>query len=384
MVFNLPFFRFGLAGPWKGPATALIAVLLVGCASGPDKPKPAELPPVTSLIDTQRVWSAQMGASQPGIGPVVAGQQVLLSNAAGLLSVRDALTGQERWRYSASAPLAAAPGSDGEHVALVTLNNDLVVVREGQERWRARLGARVFTPPWVAGQRVFVLLGDRSLHAYDASNGARLWTSTRVGDPLVLRQAGVLLAVGDTLVAGQGGRLAGLNPLTGDVRWEATVASPRGSNEVERLVDLVGPAHRQGSMVCARAFSAAVGCVDAQGGRTLWSRPHRGVTGLHGDTDLLFGAETDGQVIAWRRAGGEPVWRVDRLRHRGLSAPLAVGRVVAVGDDTGLLHLLSREDGSEMTRLVTDGSAVVGAPVIAGDVLLVQTRNGGVYAWRPR
>lgn len=384
MAVMFSFLHAGLARSMGGLVMALFALLIAGCASGPDKPKPAELPPLTSLIDTQRVWSTQIGPSLPGIGPVVVGQQVLLNNAAGLLSVRDVLTGQERWRYSVSVPLAAAPGSDGEHVALVTQNNELLVLREGQERWRVRLGSRVFTPPWVAGQRVFVLLGDRSLHAYDANNGARLWTTTRVGDPLVLRQAGVLLGVGDTLVAGQGGRLTGFNPLTGDVRWEATVASPRGSNEVERLVDLVGPAHRQGSMVCARAFSTAVGCIDTQAGRPLWIRSQRGVTGLHGDAELLFGTETDGQVIAWRRAGGEPVWRVDRLRHRGLSAPLAVGRVVAVGDETGLLHLLSREDGSEMTRLLTDGSSVVGAPVISGDVLLVQTRNGGVYAWRPR
>ena len=33
----------------------------------------------------------------------------------------------------------------------------------------------------------------------------------------MLRQAGVMLAVGDTLVVGQAGRLAGLNPLNGSV-----------------------------------------------------------------------------------------------------------------------------------------------------------------------
>ena len=44
----------------------------------------------------------------------------------------------------------------------------------------------------------------------------------------------------------------------------------------------------------------------------------------------------------------------------------------------------SREDGSEMTRLSTDGSPILAAPVLAGDALVVQTRNGGVYAWRPQ
>jgi outer membrane protein assembly factor BamB len=194
----------------------------------------------------------------------------------------------------------------------------------------------------------------------------------------------VLLAVGDTLVAGLSGRLTGLNPQNGSVRWEAPIATPRGTNEVERLVDLVGPVSRLGDSVCARAYSAAVGCVDASRGNVVWSQAAQGSVGLSGDDRLVFGADSDGRVRAWQRASGEAAWASDRLKYRSLSAPLAVGRVVALGDATGTLHLLSREDGSELTRLTTDGSAIVGGPALAGQVLLVQTRNGGVFAWRPQ
>ena len=50
----------------------------------------------------------------------------------------------------------------------------------------------------------------------------------------------MLLAVGDTLVAGVGGRLVGINPANGTSRWESPIAAPRGTNDVERLVDLTG------------------------------------------------------------------------------------------------------------------------------------------------
>jgi len=89
-------------------------------------------------------------------------------------------------------------------------------------------------------------------------------------------------------------------------------------------------------------------------------------------------------VLAWQRSNGDAAWNVDRLKHRGLTAPVALGRVVAVGDGTGLVHLISREDGAEMARLSTDGSAIVGAPLLVGPSLVVQTRNGGVFAWRPQ
>jgi outer membrane protein assembly factor BamB len=220
--------------------------------------------------------------------------------------------------------------------------------------------------------------------AYDGQGGQRLWTQQRPGsDPLVLRQSGVMLPVGDTLLVGLGGRLSGLNPANGSVRWDVPVASPRGINEIERLVDLVGPAARQGSVVCARAFQAAVACVDAQRGILQWSRQADGEVGLAADERLLFGSESDGQVQAWRLGNGERVWSYDRLRFRELTAPLLIGRSVAVGDLQGFVHLLSREDGLPLGRISTDGSAVAATPVLVGQTLIVLTRSGGVFAFLP-
>jgi outer membrane protein assembly factor BamB len=227
------------------------------------------------------------------------------------------------------------------------------------------------------------LAADRSVTAFDGATGRKLWVQQRPGEPLVLKQPGTLLAVGDTLVAGLSGRLVGLNPNNGSVRWEAPIASPRGTNEVERLVDLVGRTSRVGDTVCARAFQASVGCVNAARGTLLWSKPANGSEGLHGDDRLVFGTESDGKIVAWRRTDGERAWTSERLQYRTLSAPLVVGRSVVVGENTGAVHLLSREDGSPLNRLNTDTSGVAAAPVLAGDILVVVTRNGGVYGFAP-
>jgi len=200
----------------------------------------------------------------------------------------------------------------------------------------------------------------------------------------VLRQAGVLQAVGNTLLAGLGGRLTGLNPDYGSVRWELPIAIPRGVNDIERLVDLVGPASRLQQIVCVRAFQASVGCVNAERGSLLWSRPADGSRGLDGDERLVFGVESDGRVIAWQRADGERAWTSDELRYRGLTAPHVVGRSIAIGDASGFVHLLSRQDGSLLNRLSTDGSAIVAPPVLVGDTLVVVTRKGNVFGFQPQ
>lgn len=378
-------------------AAALSVLLLAGCSINSlslpsldmfglrsDRPKPAELQPNPATLGVRQAWTARIGEVGFPLAVATQGSQIAVASGDGTVAVLDAASGRELWRASAGAPLAAGVGSDGTTVAVVTRANDVVAFANGRELWRQKLNALSYTPPLVAGARVFVLAGNRAISAYDGQSGRRLWNQTRTADPLLLRQPGVMLAVGDTLVVGQGGRLAGLNPLNGTSRWEAPIATPRGISDIERLVDLVGRVSRVGDSICARAFQTAVGCVDAARGQVAWTQRANGSEGVHGDEASVFGTEADGKVVAWKRDSGQRAWTNDTLAYRGLSAPLALGRSVVVGDASGFVHMLSREDGKLLNRLATDGSAIVAAPVVAGNTLVVVTRNGGIYGFVPQ
>lgn len=365
-------------------AVTALALVLAACAGGPDKPQPAELSANAALISVRLAWSARIGPVRYPLDIDVSGATVTVAGSDGSVAAFDSGNGTEQWRASVGADIGGGVGSDGRYTAVVTRTNELVVLERGREIWREKLGALSFTAPLVAGERVFAMTADRVVSAFDARSGRRLWSYARQGDfPLALRQSSVMLPVGDTLVVGISGRLVGINPLTGSLRWESPIATARGTNDVERLVDLVGRVSREGNVVCARAFQTAIGCVDTTRGNLLWSRPAAGANGIHGDGEMIFGTESDGKVIAWRRANGEPAWTSERLKYRGLTAPLAIGRSVAVGDATGLVHFLSRQDGSLLTRLPTDGSPIVAAPVQAGNTLIVVTQSGGVFGFRP-
>ncbi|MGY8904040.1 MAG: outer membrane protein assembly factor BamB [Burkholderiales bacterium] len=375
----------GLAFYRRSPAAiifvAAAALLLGACGSGAKKPKPTELGPNASLIAVKPLWSQRLGAVDFSLQIAAQGDTVTLASNDGTVVALDVKTGAERWRASLATALTAGVGSDGKLAAVVTRNNELVMLDGGRELWRQKLAAQVYTAPFVAGGRVFVLAADRSVTAFDGKGGRQLWSQQRPGEPLVLRQAGVMLAVGDTLVVGLSGRLVGMNPLNGSSRWEAPIASPRGVNEVERLVDLVGSVSRVNNVVCARSYQTAVGCVDAQRGNLLWSKPADGAQGVHGDERQVYGSEADGKVLAWARGDGQRVWSNEALRYRDLSAPLLYGRALVVGDAAGFLHFLSPADGSLLTRVSTDGQAPVGAPVQAAGVLVTITRNGTAYGF---
>lgn len=361
----------------------LILGVLTACSSGAEKIKAADLGANPGLLSARLVWSANVGAIDFPLEPKADGNTLLLANASGSVVSINAATGLQTSQVNLGEKLAAGLGSHADVTAVVTRNNELVTTLSSREIWRQQLVAQVFTAPLVAGGRIFVLAADRSVAAFDAQSGRRIWVLQRPGESLVLRQPGVLLAVGDTLVAGLSGQLVGINPNNGSIRWESPIASPRGTNEIERLVDLVRPSSRVANVVCARAFQSAVGCVDASNGSLLWSKPASGSEGVAGDDKFVYGTESDGKVQAWRRTNGESAWVSDRLKYRRLTSPLVVGRSIAMGDDEGIVHFLSAQDGTSLAYLKTDGSAIVAGPLMAGGMLVVVTRLGGVFGIKP-
>nr|WP_315848458.1 outer membrane protein assembly factor BamB [uncultured Rhodoferax sp.] len=367
--------------PTWASAAALVAVL--AACSGPSKPVPKDLGANIGLIGVKTAWSAQLGAMESSAQPHVVGSQVLLASAKGIVTALQGETGSVAWQLDVGTPLVSGVGSDGQTAAVVSEAGELIAMSSGKVLWKQRLGALGLTPPLVAGARIFTLSADRTVTAFDATSGQRLWQLQRSSDPLVLGQAGVLLAVGDTLVVGVAGRLLGVNPLNGASRWEAPVAVSRGTNEVERLVDLVAGVSRLQANVCVRSFQAAVACVNATNGTMVWNKPAAGTTGLGGDAEYVFGTEADSKLIAWSRVSGERLWVSEALRWRGLGTPLAVGQSLVVGDNAGVLHFLSRADGAPMDRATTDGSAILGVPVLVGKTLIAVTQKGGVFAFRP-
>jgi outer membrane protein assembly factor BamB len=371
-------------------AVASIAVVVAlgvisACSSTSDKVKLAELPAIDPQIGAKLAWSARVGTVNTPLEIAVDqasnSSAVTAASSDGVVASFDATTGRVLWRAQVGKSLSSGAGVDADLAAVVTEANELVAFNKGVVVWRQKLAGASFTAPLLKNGKVYVLGSDRSVSAFDGANGTKLWSQKRSNEALALRQAGVLLAVGDGLVASLSGKLTGLNPLDGSVRWERSIATARGTNEIERLVDLVGRVSVNDDIVCARAYRVSIGCIDALRGNLLWTKPAVGIEGVQGDARSLFGTESDGKVIAWNRGNGEKLWMNERLVGRTLSAPVVFDKYIAVGDSAGFVHVLSKTDGAPLARLLTDGSAIVASPVFAGKTLVVMTKNGSLFAF---
>lgn len=364
--------------------TTLIALasLLAACSSTIQRPKPVEIPSVEVKQEIRPLWTARLGEVKLALEAHVQAGRVALADSQGTVALIDAQTGKDVWRIKLDQPIIAGVGGDDKVLAVVTRNNDLVVLRDGKVLWRQNLKAESFTTPLVAGGRVFALSADRRVHAFDAATGRSLWSQQRTGEPLVLRQNGLLMPFKNTLLVGFSGRLAGLNPDNGSTRWETAIATPRGTNDMERLVDLLGPGYRQGDWVCVRAFQAQIGCVDAERGMALWTRASVGERTVVGNGQWVFSVQSNGVVQAIDPKTGERQWESERLKYRPLSAAQVTPRGLLVGDGGGWMYLLSLTDGKLLNRVRLEGQDLAASPAVVGDTHVVTvTREGRVAAW---
>jgi outer membrane protein assembly factor BamB len=386
------------AGRWL--AACLAACVLGGCGSFGQfswnpidwfsrsaPPPPAPLVPIPNPVPVRVLWQASIGKSElEAFTPAVVAGSVYAAAADGTVVRLDAATGRQVWRVRVPAALAGGVGADGKLIVVGSREGEVIALdADGGTLWRARVSSEVLSAPVVAGDVVVVRSADSRIFALDARDGRRRWVFQRAAPALAIRSpAGVVVAGGFVFAGFSGGKLVALALANGGQRWEGTVALPKGTTELERVSDVVGLpwiGEREG---CAVAYQGRVACFNLGNGQQLWARDISSSAGLGVDLRSVYVSEDRGAVAAFERASGRSFWRQDKLANRRLTAPLAVGAEVALGDLEGQVHLLGRDTGAFVGRVATDGTAIRSPPVALGTGFLVQTTGGTLYALATR
>ena len=348
------------------------------------KTKPAPLAAIKPTAQTRIAWRASVGPAERSVFfPAVSGNTVYAAGAAGQITGFDVQSGKVLTRVNVGQKLSGGVAASGSLVLVGTAKGEVLAYdASGKQLWKTQLAGEVLAPPAVEAALVAVRAGDGRIYGLDAVSGKQRWVYQRSTPALSLRSySGVVLERGAVFAGFPGGRLVGLNAQTGAVGWDSVVALPKGTTELERVADVMGLPVVDGDRVCAVAYQGRVACFDTQSGTTIWARDMSSVAGMDADHRGAYITDEKNAVIALDKTNGGSLWKQDKLFGRGVSAPLAFGRYVIVGDFEGYVHLLSREDGSFVGRVATDGSAIGATPVaLDGDTVLVQTRNGGVFA----
>ncbi|SFC20570.1 outer membrane protein assembly factor BamB [Massilia yuzhufengensis] len=375
-----------------------VLALMTGCSSMPSLPSLSSLNPFSSKSKTDQpaalvelkasmavrtAWKLDIGKSGPfQFSPALAGNTVIVAGGDGDIARVEAATGKLMWRAKAGTPLSSGVGTDGNLIVVGGTKGVLLAFdMDGKPLWKSQLSSELLSAP-VVGQGVVVARSlDNRIVGIDAKTGEKKWTVQRVSPPLTLRSApGMLINNTDVIVAQPGGKLSSFILATGAPRWDVEVGVARGATELERVTDIAAAPVLFENDVCAVAYQGRVACFDVATGSAKWTRDLSSEAGVAVDQRFVFAPDDKGALLAYNRDTGASAWKNDKLAFRRLSTPLSYGRAVAVGDYQGIVHFLSREDGSFLARAATDGSPMAGTPVVAGSHLIFQTQNGTVTA----
>ncbi|MCO4889109.1 outer membrane protein assembly factor BamB [Cupriavidus sp. WGtm5] len=378
--------------PTRTISRALVAAAclatLGGCAlfSKENKHPPAELKPVSGTLAVRQAWKADVGKSGPySMQPAAAGNNVYVSSNNGNVMALEGASGRVLWKAKTDVDLTSGPGSDGSVTAVAGEKGAVYAFdTSGKQIWKKQVNGEVLSAPLVGNGLVVVRTTDTRVFGLDAETGERRWIYQRSQTPLNLRAAMGMVFAGDGIVMGfPGGKLGVLTPGNGVLRWESAVSYPKGVSEIERLNDVTGLPMVSGRQVCATTFQGRVACLELASGQPQWGKDFSSPAGPAQDDNALYASDEQSVVHAFDRQNGSERWKNADLRNRRLGAPLALGRSVVMGDFEGYVHFLSREDGQVVARMKTDGSAITAAPVVAGQTLVIQTRDGDVYGFQP-
>ena len=376
----------------KRVTTALLlsaaVVALVACSGASRVRKPAELVPVSNQFELVPVWSIGLGSSEPfNFHPTVVGDAVYAASHRGNLTKLDLMTGNKLWEVSVPDRLSIGPGSDGRTTAVVTTKGMVYAYdANGKPIWSVNVGSEVLTEPVVAGGIVIIRALDNRFIGLDAQTGVRKWTYQRQQSALSLRVGyGMLPINNEVIVTGfAGGRFGMIAIANGGLIWETPVSFPKGFSEIERLNDVAAKPSIDGDIICAVSYQGRVGCGQARTGNLLWFKDYSSYTGTAQSASLVFAANEKSNITAFAVKDGSQAWENTQLTFRDVGEPLAVGKVLLMGDAQGYVHALSQANGEMLARIRHDSSPITAAPIAVGGLILIQSQGGKLAAYSPK
>src|SRR5580765_6573732 len=271
-------------------AAALALAAVAACSNTKKEDLPAELPHFKPQFTPRKVWSLGLGHGQPklllGIGPTVDGGRMYATNTVGEVVALDLNNGHRVWTRKLKQPLSGGTGA-GNGLVLVTGTNGTLHAlseKDGSDRWHVQLSSEVLTAPVVTEDLVVVRTVDGKLYGLEAKTGTQRWIADQQVPRLTRRGTSQPVVAGELVICGfDNGRLMAVTLASGNTAWDVAVGQPRGSSELQRLIDVDSPAAVDGDDVFAVDFQGRAVRLARETGLEIWSHELSSYRGLVAD-----------------------------------------------------------------------------------------------------
>ena len=375
--------------------------LLSGCSlfSGEeDVVKMSPLPTVENQFTPSKAWQTSVGN---GIGdfysnlhPAWQGGTVYAADRHGLVKAVNADDGKQIWQTnleektgffsrSISALLSGGLTVEGSHIFVGTekakvyaLNTD-----DGSVAWETTVAGEALSSPVISEGLVLIHTGNGLLQALDETDGSIKWTVNLEMPALSLRgESAPAVAFGAALVGGDNGRVSAVLMQQGQLIWQQRISQATGTTEIDRLSDVDTTPVIVNGVVYALAYNGNFAALDLRSGQILWKRELGSVLDFVINDNHIYLVDQNDRIMSLTIDGGVTVWTQSDLLHRGLTSPVLYDGYIVVGDSEGYMHWVNTSDGRFVAQQKVDSSGFQTNPVVAGNKLLIQAKDGNLYA----
>ena len=378
----------------------LSVTLLSGCSlfSGEeDVVKMSPLPTVENQFTPSTAWDVSVGN---GIGdfysnlhPAYADSVVYAADRKGTVKAVNADDGKEVWSVNLAekdgwfsrkpALLSGGLTVAGGHVYVGSEKAQVYALNssDGSIAWQTTVAGESLSRPVVSDGLVLIHTSNGQLQALNEADGLVKWTVNLDMPALSLRgESAPATAFGAAIVGGDNGRVSAVLMQQGQMIWQQRISQATGSTEIDRLSDVDTTPVIVNGVVYALAYNGNLTALDLRSGQIMWKRELGSVNDFIVEGNRIYMVDQNDRLLALSTEGGVTLWTQSDLLHRNLTAPVLYNGYLVVGDSEGYMHWINNDDGRFVAQQKVDSSGFQTTPVVASDKLLIQAKDGTLYA----
>jgi len=332
--------------------------------------------------------------------PVVAGGKVFTIDTSSTVRAFNAQTGAALWATQFGTAPKEAASLFGGGVAVdggrVFATNGLGFVAaldagNGGKVWQVRLGGPLRGAPSVANGTVYAMSQDNQIYSLAQADGKTNWSNAAALEIAGVFGTGAPAIAQGTVVAGfSSGELNAYRYENGRMVWQDTLARTSTRMSVSSLSDIdAAPVIDNGQVIAVGQGGRMVG-LDLVSGQRLWELNLAGISTPCVVGDWAFVVTDEAKVIAIARASGKVRWIAQLPRYRNAKGksgsinyqgPILAGDRLIVTGTNGTLININPANGSFQSQ-TSAGGPISLPPVVANQVLYVLTDSGRLAAYR--
>ena len=261
----------------------------------------------------------------------------------------------------------------------------------GEELWRTDIGAPVRTPPTAFREKVYFTTNTNEFVALEQSTGEKAWTYQSFEENARFLSAASPAAAGDLVVAPfSSGEIVAFLAETGRAVWSETLARQARLTALATLNDIAGSPVIDRGLIYVVSHGGRLAAIDIRTGDISWEASIASLQMPWVAGDFIFVVSVDGEVACVSRNEGAILWVAQLPRYKNekkkkgriswAGPVLAGGNLILISSEGQFAKIEPTTGEIVDIEKVGDGSVV--APVVANENVFILTEKGKLVALR--